>query len=141
MHNMRSMQSNKKVIVLIIILMILIAGAIVTAGRYYGSGKVAGVSEESHQVKLLNEYKSNLKEVFRNYLLLDDDSRLLEDQFSKDTSYIKERVLDMKVPHELIAQHLNIVVSLNGIENGIIAGDLGAIVSYIYELRLIIDNI
>ena len=135
------MQPNKKVIALIIILMLLIAGAIVAAGMYYGSGKVAGVSEESNQAKVFNNYKSGIKEIFRNYLLLDDDQRLLEDQFSKDTAYIKEKVLEMKVPHELTGKHLDIVVSLNGIENGIIARDLGAIVSYIYELRLIIDNI
>jgi hypothetical protein len=141
MSNLDDKRPNKKVILLIIGVIILVAVAILSLASYYGPGQVAGVSEVSVQAKVTNDYTSDINKIFRNYLILTDESRLLTEQFRADTTSIKQQVLDLKTPRELTDSHLSIVVSLNAIENGILVQDLGAIVGYVYELRSIIDNI
>jgi len=133
---------SSRIIIVIVSIFLLFSGIIASLGYYYQkNGKVAGDTDISSQTKILIEYQNEFNNIFKGYLILSTSDNVLDDNFYSKTVSIKERLLEMKVPAELKESHLNSVLSLIEIENGIIAQDIDLVVSNIDKLRKIMNNI
>jgi len=80
------------------------------------------------------------KQIFNNYLLLEDSANLLTDDYLAKTDSIKQNILALKVPAQLKDTHLQTVMALAEIAAGVKSQNLDLILPNIYKLRQIIDN-
>ena len=142
MKNYLSQKSPAKIIFVILIVFVLLAGLILFTGSYYGQnrGRVAGETALTDPLKLAADYQQQFKQIFNNYLLLEDSANLLTDDYLAKTDSIKQNILALKVPAQLKDTHLQTVMALAEIAAGVKSQNLDLILPNIYKLRQIIDN-
>ena len=142
MKNYLSQKTPAKIISIILIVFVLLSGLILLSGSYYGknSGRVAGETATTDPLKLAANYQQQFKQIFNNYLLLEDSANLLTDDYLAQTDSLKQNILALKVPAELKDTHLQTVMALTEIADGVKSQNLDLILPNIYKLRQIIDN-
>lgn len=133
---------SKKVIAVFLLGFVFFSGIILSLGNYYSknNGKVAGAADVADPIKLAQDYRTSFKQAFQNYLILETDTDWFSDDSLSKTSSIKDKLLSLKVPAELKDSHLNSVIALTEIEQGIKTKNLDLILPNIYKLREIISN-
>lgn len=133
---------SKKIITIFLITFVIFSGLILSLGSYYSkyAGKVAGESEASDIAKLTKEYKANLKTAFNDYLSVENNANWLSDEMLTKSSSVKQVILALKVPADFKDQHLNSVIALSEIEQGIRSQNLDLVISNVDKLREIINN-
>ena len=133
---------SKKVIAVFLVAFVFFSGIILSLGSYYSknNGQVAGAVDVVDQAKLAETYIASYKQAFQNYLILDTNTDWLSDDSSSKTISLKNSLLNLKVPAQFKDQHLNSVIALTEIEQGIKSKNLDLVLPNIYQLREIISN-
>ncbi|MDO8668960.1 MAG: hypothetical protein Q7K65_01565 [Candidatus Buchananbacteria bacterium] len=133
---------SQKIIAVFVVAFAFFSWLILFLGTYYSqiNGQVAGASDVSDPVKLAQDYRSAFNEVFKNYLILNTDTDWFSQDILAKTVSIKNNLLSLKVPAEFKDRHLQAVLALSEIEQGIKDKNIDLILPNIYELRQIIDN-
>jgi len=134
---------SPKVIAIFFILLVIFSGVILSLGSYYSqnNGQVAGETAVADPVKLEAIYRETIKQALAGYLILDTNIDWWSDDLLAQTTLIKNTLLNLKVTTNLKDQHLQAIIALTEIEQGIKSKNLDLVLPNIYKLREIIDNI
>lgn len=143
MQKLMEKTPSKKVIASFLVAFVFFSGIILSLGSYYSknNGQVAGAIDVVDQAKLTETYIISYQQAFQNYLTLDTSIDWLSDDSLSKTTSIKDKLLSLKVPAQFKDQHLNSVIALTEIEQGIKSKNLDLVLPNIYKLREIISNL
>ncbi|OGY49748.1 MAG: hypothetical protein A3B89_02345 [Candidatus Buchananbacteria bacterium RIFCSPHIGHO2_02_FULL_40_13] len=142
MKKLTEKRPSAKAIAIILAVFVFLAGLTVSLGSYYGAniGRVAGEDDLAKPLELKEEYRQKFNQAFQNYLILEAAAVALDDDFLTKTISIKQNLLVLKVPGELKDGHLQAVIALTEIEDGIKSKNLDLVLPNMYKLREIINN-
>src|SRR3989338_9351159 len=142
MKKLTEKRPSAKAIAIILAVFVFLAGLTVSLGSYYVAniGRVAGEDDLAKPLELKEEYRQKFNQAFQNYLILEAAAVALDDDFLTKTISIKQNLLVLKVPGELKDGHLQAVIAVTEIEDGIKSKNLDLVLPNMYKLREIINN-
>lgn len=141
METLDTTKSSVKTIIAVLAVFVFCAGLIFSFGYYkVGQGKVAGVSETVSSAELAGNYQKEYQEALQGYLAVSADYNFLSEEFLAKTLSIKAKLLAIKVPADKKDIHLQSVLVLDGIEQGVKSQNVDLVINNVDKLRQLITN-
>ncbi|MDD5071575.1 MAG: hypothetical protein PHQ42_02445 [Patescibacteria group bacterium] len=109
------MSRNLKIFVILLTVIAVLSLYLILTSRPL-DGDRAGNDDQLKEIKakLVNDYKGGLNEVLAEYWRLSSD----EDISLEESGYLKNRLLELKVPADLKGFHFGLVMAFDKLESG-----------------------
>ncbi len=133
---------DRKLVTIFVIIFVFFSGVLLSLGNYYSrqNGDVAGTSDNADIIKLQDNYRTDFKQAFSGYLILDTNTDWTSPDLLAKTTAIKNNLLNLKVPADSKDSHLIAIIALTEIEQGIKDKNLDLVLPNVYKLRDVLNN-